>query len=166
MPSAGAAMLDYPTWAKGITTEYASIGGTYAFPDALKLSLYGGFQSNNELAQGYTVYSNGAVYQKVATVKDNTFTDYHLAKLTKRFTFGTDFALEQSRSVIPSPSGVLIQYDKYNASLTHVFSPTVLARFSFSYSNRTYPALFKHSSDVVSTQANISWINGHTSLRC
>ena len=109
------------------------------------------------MAQGYTVYSNGAVYQKVATVKDNTFTDYHLAKLTKRFTFGTDFALEQSRSVIPSPSGVLIQYDKYNASLTHVFSPTVLARFSFSYSNRTYPALFKHSSDVVSTQANISW---------
>lgn len=159
------ALQSSPQWTKEIYTEIAMLGANYSFSDTLKLSAAAGFQSNSQSSQAYNVLSStGAVVSHIGENRGNTFSDVYLAKLSKRVNLvndaHSDMAFESSRSVIPSPGGVLVGYDKYAATLAHTFSPKWSAKIGLTYADRSYPVTQKLNSTVFGAQAGVTWKMG------
>ncbi len=156
------ALQSSPQWTEEIYTEIAMLGANYLFSDTLKLSAAAGFQSNSQSSQAYNVLSStGSVVTHATDNKGNTFSEVYLAKLNKRLNYAndahSDVALENSRSIMSSPNGILVGYDKYAASLAHYWSPKWSAKIGLTYTDRSYPVTQKLSSSVWGTQASIAW---------
>ncbi len=145
-------------WKKEIATELFTLGVKYKFDHLLNFEISAGLQNNSELSQSYNISESEIIINNKPSIKGNTFSEIYSIQINKKMlNMNDDFTVNHSRSILPNPSGILIQYDKTSAIMTHTFSPTWYSKINLSYANRSYPLVNKKDTIVGTIQTNLGW---------